>query len=85
MGSYNVKVSFDQNTLIDTQVTLKEKENGEYRFSVRTGDEIDASSICKNFGGGGHRAAAGCTIFADFETAKEKMLIACRQALEENA
>ena len=66
-------------------VTLKEKENGEYRFSVRTGDEIDASSICKNFGGGGHKAAAGCTIFADFETAKEKMLIACRQALEENA
>ena len=27
LGSYNVKVSFNQNTLIDTQVTLKEKED----------------------------------------------------------
>ena len=65
-------------------VTLKEKENGEYRFSVRTGELIDASKICRKFGGGGHWAAAGCSIYADFETAREKMIEACKEALKEH-
>lgn len=64
-------------------VTLKEKENGECRFSVRTSDDIDASEICKKFGGGGHHAAAGCSIYGEIAEAKEKMLAACREALEE--
>lgn len=63
-------------------VTLKEKENGECRFSVRTSDDIDASAICKLFGGGGHHAAAGCSIYGTIPEAREKMLAACRAALE---
>ncbi len=63
-------------------VTMKEKENGEYRFSVRTSDDIDASVICKRFGGGGHRAASGCSIYADRESAKQKMLAVCKEVLK---
>ncbi len=64
-------------------VTMKEKENGEYRFSVRTSDEIDASVICSRFGGGGHKAAAGCSIHSTFRDAKEKMIAACIEILED--
>lgn len=63
-------------------VTMREKPGGEYRFSVRSCDEIDASSICKSFGGGGHRAAAGCSINKDKETAKAEMLDVCIRAVE---
>ncbi len=43
-------------------VTLREKENGDFRVSVRTAPQLDAAAICAVFGGGGHHAAAGCTI-----------------------
>ena len=39
-------------------ITLREKNNGKFKVSVRTTDELDASAICANFGGGGHKAAA---------------------------
>ena len=62
-------------------VTMKEKENGEYRFSVRTTGDNDACEICKKFGGGGHKAAAGCSIFKEHDAAKADMLAACKAAL----
>lgn len=62
-------------------ITMKEKENGEYRFSVRTTGDNDACEICKNFGGGGHKAAAGCSIFKEHDAAKADMLAACKAAL----
>jgi len=46
----------------DCSITLKEKESGEWKLSVRTGARIDASRACARFGGGGHHAAAGCVI-----------------------
>ena len=67
-------------------ITMKEKENGEYRFSVRADDDTDASEICRKFGGGGHRAAAGCSIYADSpEKAKDLMIAACIEAIGEDS
>lgn len=63
-------------------ITMREKPGGEFRFSVRTSDDIDASVICGNFGGGGHRAAAGCSIKKELSQAREDMLCVCRQLLE---
>lgn len=63
-------------------ITMKEKENGEYRFSVRTSEEIDASVICSQFGGGGHKAAAGCSIYKPFSESKADMLEVCQRILE---
>ncbi len=64
-------------------ITMREKDGGEYRFSVRTSDEIDASAICKNFGGGGHKAAAGCSMHKSMQEAKDEMLKVCISMLEE--
>ncbi len=47
-----VKVSF----------VAKERENGIYKVSVRSEEGFDACDFCRTFGGGGHIAAAGCTL-----------------------
>ena len=62
---------------VEAGVFLKEVENG-YKASVRTGDAVDASAVCKHFGGGGHFRAAGCTIELSLEDAiREIVLVIC--------
>ena len=64
-------------------VTLKENRENEFKISLRTYDPLDASEICGKLGGGGHKAAAGCTVIGTLHEAKEKILEAVRVALEE--
>lgn len=47
---------------------LKEQE-GSVRGSLRAKDDTDVASIAQEFGGGGHRAAAGFTFEGDIESA----------------
>lgn len=63
-------------------ITLREKNNGKFKVSVRTTDELDASAICANFGGGGHKAAAGCMITGTLNEAIEQIIEVVRKALE---
>ena len=46
-------------------VVSKEREPGEFKVSVRSEAGFDASEYCAVFGGGGHKAAAGCTVFGE--------------------
>ena len=62
-------------------VTMREKEGGVFKISVRTNDGIDASAFCKRFGGGGHPAAAGCSIEGDLKTVKQKLIEAAEETL----
>lgn len=43
-------------------ITLRQKADGSYKVSVRTGAHADASAICSLLGGGGHACAAGCAL-----------------------
>ncbi len=65
-------------------ITIKQKDDGRLKASVRTHPPIDASEICGMLGGGGHQRAAGCEPGKTFFTAKRKLLKAVRKALEEN-
>lgn len=62
-------------------VTLRQKSDGSYKISVRTGTHADAAQICALLGGGGHDRAAGCTIEGTLEEAKAAVLKAAEQAL----
>ncbi len=42
-------------------ITIREKEDGTFKCSIRSLDGYSASKICGAFGGGGHTAAAGFT------------------------
>lgn len=62
-------------------ITMKEKEGGFFKVSVRSNDEINASDFCSLFSGGGHPAAAGCSIEGDLETVKKKLVKAAEKFL----
>lgn len=56
-------------------VTLRERPEG-WKVSLRTQEPVDASAVCAQFGGGGHRFAAGCTIVGEFPAVRERLLAA---------
>ena len=62
-------------------ITMKEKEDGEFRISVRSSDGVSAADICSSFGGGGHFAAAGCSINGTLEEAKKAIIDASVRTL----
>ena len=64
---------------VRTAVTIRELKPGECKLSLRTGDGLDASKVCALLGGGGHAAAAGCTVMGSVEEAKPSILWAIRQ------
>jgi len=46
---------------VQAVVFFKQIEGDEYRVSMRSKGEIDIAAVAKQFGGGGHKNAAGCT------------------------
>ena len=60
---------------VEVGITLRQRDNG-YKISMRTGEEVDASTVCAKLGGGGHRCASGCFVEGDLETAKRTILSA---------
>lgn len=65
----------------DVNVLFKEAGERETRVSVRTSDRADAVAITAAFGGGGHPRAAGCTVAAPIDAARELVLAECEREL----
>lgn len=61
-------------------ITVREKER-DYKISVRTNDGVDACEFCRQFGGGGHAAAAGCSIKGTLDSVIAKLTEAAERAL----
>ena len=62
-------------------ITIKEKDGGKYRISIRTLGCCDASRIGAEFGGGGHHAAAGCSITGSLYDVKSRIVEAAEAEL----
>ena len=62
-------------------ITIKEKGEQHFRVSVRTLNGYNAANICKKFGGGGHHAAAGCSIDGKLEDVKAGIIKAAEEEL----
>ena len=62
-------------------ITLRQKADGNYKVSVRTGTHANAADVCVLLGGGGHNRAAGCTVVGTLEEAKAAVLKAAEQAI----
>jgi len=62
--------------------TLREIDGGS-KVSVRAVPGLDASAVCKPFGGGGHRGAAGASLAMPLESAVEAVATALEHLLEE--
>ena len=62
-------------------ITMRQKADGNYKISVRTGTHADAAAICQKLGGGGHVRAAGCTIDGTLDDARTAILQAVEQSV----
>jgi phosphoesterase RecJ-like protein len=65
----------------DVTVLFKQVEEESTRVSVRTTERADAVAITGAFGGGGHARAAGCTVAAALDVARERVLAECEREL----
>lgn len=62
-------------------ITLRQKADGNYKISVRTGTHADAAQICAVLGGGGHERAAGCATEGALEDATATILAAVEKVV----
>ncbi len=68
-------------TGVEIGILLKEMEDGTVRISFRSRGKVDVSKLAGRFGGGGHHAASGASMFVDLHRAKEEILAAAREML----
>ncbi|MBR0280831.1 MAG: DHH family phosphoesterase [Oscillibacter sp.] len=67
---------------VDCAVTLRELKPDEWKVSLRTGERVNATKVCQLYGGGGHAAAAGCTLYGPFEEARRQILSGIAQVAD---
>ena len=63
---------------IECAVTFRELKPNVWKLSVRTDKRVNATRVCARLGGGGHPAAAGCTVEAPLAQVKEALLASLR-------
>lgn len=68
---------------VELAILLHEMEDGACRASFRAKSHANCAELASQFGGGGHQAAAGCTVNeADYETNRDRIVAASREYLE---
>lgn len=65
---------------VEIAVMVQELREGGTKISLRTGEDYNASEICRLLGGGGHKAAAGATVQGSVAEAKAQVLQAIAQS-----
>lgn len=60
---------------------LKERRDGAVKISMRSLPGVDVAAVARQFGGGGHRQAAGATLDGPLERAEKQLLAALRTAV----
>lgn len=60
---------------------LRETEPALWRVSLRSKGALDVHQVAQQFGGGGHRAASGCTMRGDEVPVTQQLLTALRRQL----
>ena len=67
---------------IQAIVFFKQVEGDQYRVSMRSKGDIDVGAVAKEFGGGGHKNAAGCTVTGAIDALQKVFLEKIEQAIE---
>lgn len=67
---------------IQSVVFFKQTEGDTYRVSMRSKGDIDIGSIAKEFGGGGHKNAAGCSVTGAIDALQTLFVGKIEQAID---
>jgi phosphoesterase RecJ-like protein len=62
---------------------MVEQQSGGFKISFRSRSAVDCSKLAEQFGGGGHKAAAGASITGSLEEARARLLDAVRGAMRQ--
>jgi len=68
-------------TGVEVAVIFVEQQDGSFKLSFRSRSILDCNAVAKQFGGGGHKAAAGASISGPLESARRSVLDAVRKAM----
>jgi phosphoesterase RecJ-like protein len=69
---------------IQAVVFFKQVDADTYRVSMRSKGDIDIGAVAKEFGGGGHKNAAGCTVKGAIDALQARFVDAIAGAIERN-
>jgi bifunctional oligoribonuclease and PAP phosphatase NrnA len=61
---------------------LREPKSGKIRCSIRSRGTYDVAAVAREFGGGGHKNAAGCTFETTLSEAEDALVQVMRRCLE---
>ncbi len=61
---------------------FKETAAGVYRTSLRSKGDVNVAKIAEQFGGGGHRNAAGCTLNGSCEQIEQQIVPLLQDAIK---
>jgi bifunctional oligoribonuclease and PAP phosphatase NrnA len=67
---------------VEAVALLKECAPGVYRTSLRSKGDVNVARIAEEFGGGGHRNAAGCTLHGEWDEAERTIVSLLLDAVE---
>jgi len=67
---------------IQAVVFFKQDQGDQYRVSMRSKSEIDIGAVAKQFGGGGHKNAAGCTVSGPIDELRKLFLEKLEHAID---
>jgi phosphoesterase RecJ-like protein len=67
---------------IQAVVFFKEHEGETYRVSMRSKGDIDIGAIAKEFDGGGHKNAAGCTVTGPIDALQKTLVEKIERAID---
>ena len=70
---------------IQAVVFFKQIEGESYRVSMRSKGEVDIAAVAKEFGGGGHKNAAGCTATGGIDTLQKVFIDKIDRAIDGRA
>ncbi len=70
---------------VEAVAFLKECAPGVYRASLRSKGDVNVARVAEQFGGGGHRNAAGCTLRGSWEEVERTIVQALVEAVEREA
>ncbi len=71
-------------TVKDVQavVFFKQNEGHNYRVSLRSKGDVDINAVAKEFGGGGHKNASGCSVSGPIDTLRQTFVEKLRHAID---
>lgn len=67
---------------VEATALFKETAPGIYRTSLRSKGDVNVAKIAEQFGGGGHRNAAGCTLRGNCEQIEQQMIPLLQEAIK---